>query len=111
MSGVATSRHRNVAVSWRRWVEPALLALTSGLLSAGGVAWVAGGGRWDEVLWAAATVVAVVPSAVWVVAGLLRRDLGVASPQRVRAEARGQCADELAVRDRPAEAAELRWSL
>ncbi|NIH69178.1 heavy metal translocating P-type ATPase [Modestobacter marinus] len=77
MSEVATSRHRNAAVSWRRWVEPALLALTSGLLSAGGVAWVAGGGRWDDVLWAAATVVAVVPSAVWVVAGLLRRDLGV----------------------------------
>ncbi|MCF6509370.1 cadmium-translocating P-type ATPase [Blastococcus sp. MG754426] len=61
----------------RRWLEPALLIVTLGLLAAGGVAWVAGAGPWDDVLWAAATLIAVVPSAGWVVAALLRRRTGV----------------------------------
>ncbi|SFK97997.1 heavy metal-(Cd/Co/Hg/Pb/Zn)-translocating P-type ATPase [Geodermatophilus ruber] len=61
----------------RRWTEPALLVVTVTLLAAGGVAWAVGAGRWDDVLWAAATVIAVVPSAGWVVASLLRRRAGV----------------------------------
>ncbi len=68
----------SVALSWaRRWFEAALLAMTVGLLAAGGVAWVAGSSGWADALWAAATVVAVVPAAGWVVAAVLRRTLGV----------------------------------
>ena len=48
-----------------------------GLLAAGGVAWAVGAGRWDDVLWATATVVALVPAVGWVVAGLVRRTVGV----------------------------------
>jgi heavy metal translocating P-type ATPase len=51
--------------------------VTLGLLAAGGVAWVTGAGRGADVLWATATLVAVVPSAGWVVAALLRRRAGV----------------------------------
>jgi heavy metal translocating P-type ATPase len=61
----------------RRWLEPALLVVTLGLLAAGGVAWAVGAGRWDDVLWATATLVAVVPSVGSLVAALLRRRLGV----------------------------------
>ncbi|MGZ4545200.1 MAG: heavy metal translocating P-type ATPase [Blastococcus sp.] len=61
----------------RRWFEPALLVVTVGLLIAGGIAWVAGSGWWADRLWATATVVAVVPALGWVVAALLRRQLGV----------------------------------
>ncbi|MCZ2857495.1 heavy metal translocating P-type ATPase [Blastococcus sp. VKM Ac-2987] len=61
----------------RRWLEPALLVVTLGLLAAGGLAWVVGADRWDDVLWAAATIIAVVPAAGWMLAALLRRRLGV----------------------------------
>ncbi|SOC46310.1 heavy metal-(Cd/Co/Hg/Pb/Zn)-translocating P-type ATPase [Blastococcus aggregatus] len=59
------------------WFESALLVVTVALLGAGGVAWSVGAGRWDDVLWAAATVVALVPAIGWVVTALLRRTLGV----------------------------------
>ena len=61
----------------RRWLEPGLLVLTLGLLAAGGGAWLIGAGRWDDALWAAATVLAVLPAAGWMIAALLRRTLGV----------------------------------
>ncbi|MBN1093234.1 cadmium-translocating P-type ATPase [Blastococcus sp. TML/M2B] len=61
----------------RRWVEPALLVATTGLLAAGGLAWATGAGRWDDVLWAAATLLALVPAVGWVVVALLRGRLGV----------------------------------
>jgi heavy metal translocating P-type ATPase len=51
--------------------------VTLGLLAAGGVAWALDAGRWDDVLWATATLVAVLPSAWWVVAALLQRRTGV----------------------------------
>ena len=61
----------------RRWFEPALLVVTVGLLVAGGAAWVAGSSGWANTLWAAATLVAIVPAVGWVVAALWRRTLGV----------------------------------
>ncbi len=61
----------------RRWSEPALLVLTLGLLAAGGAAAVTGAGRWDDVLWATATGIAVLPSAWWVGTALAQRRLGV----------------------------------
>lgn len=67
-------------VTWavaRRWLEPVLLAVTVALSVAGGAAWVVGSGHWADVLWAAATLVAVVPAVGWVVAALVRRTLGV----------------------------------
>ena len=64
----------SAAMSWaRRWFEPTLLAATVALLTAGGVAWVAGSSGWADALWAAATIVAVVPAVGWVVAAVLRR--------------------------------------
>ncbi|MCZ2849792.1 heavy metal translocating P-type ATPase [Modestobacter sp. VKM Ac-2978] len=60
-----------------RWLEPALLTVTLALLAAGGLAWASGLGRWDDALWAIATLVAVLPSAGWVIADLIRRRLGV----------------------------------
>lgn len=79
LSGTASDPDRAAggASRLRRWLEPALLAVTLGLLVAGGVAWLAGAGRWDDGLWAAATLLAVVPSAGWVVAALLRGRAGV----------------------------------
>ncbi|MGY1782589.1 heavy metal translocating P-type ATPase [Geodermatophilus sp. SYSU D01036] len=61
----------------RRWLEPALLVVTLGLLAAGGLGWAVGAEGWDDALWAAATLVALVPAAGWMVAALLRRTLGV----------------------------------
>ena len=61
----------------RRWFEPALLLVTVALLVAGGAAWVAGSSGWADTLWAAATLVAIVPAVGWVVAALWRRTLGV----------------------------------
>ena len=66
----------DVSTRWR-WLEPALLGVTLTLLTAGGVAWAMGAGRWDDALWAAATVVGVPPATGWVVVALLRRRLGV----------------------------------
>jgi len=60
----------------RRWFEPALLVVTVALLAAGGVAWVAGSSGWADTMWAAATLVAIVPAVGWVVAALWRRTLG-----------------------------------
>ncbi|MFQ1002386.1 heavy metal translocating P-type ATPase [Modestobacter sp. SSW1-42] len=77
MSGAPDPRRQTAVSRWRRWVEPALLTVTLGLLAAGGLARAVGTGREDDLLWATATLVAVVPSVVWVVAGLLRRRLGV----------------------------------
>ena len=61
----------------RRWFEPALLLVTVSLLAAGGVAWAVGAHPSADVLWAAGTVVAVVPAIGWVVAAIVRRTLGV----------------------------------
>ena len=61
----------------RRWFEPALLLVTVSLLAAGGVAWAVGADLSADVLWAAGTVVAVVPAIGWVVAAIVRRTLGV----------------------------------
>ncbi len=72
------TRPRSNALSGvRRWLEPTLLVLTVGLLTAGIAAWAAGAWWLADVLWAGATVVAVPPAAGWVVAALLRRQLGV----------------------------------
>ena len=74
VAGALTREHVS---GLRRWFEPTLLATTLALLAAGGVAWAAGVDGWADRLWAASTVVAVVPATGWVVAALLRRQLGV----------------------------------
>ncbi|HTJ67059.1 MAG TPA: heavy metal translocating P-type ATPase [Actinospica sp.] len=61
----------------KRWLEPALLALTAAALLAGGVSWWAGNHDAAHVCWAAGTVIAIVPSIVWVVAALRRGHAGV----------------------------------
>ncbi|HET9171050.1 MAG TPA: heavy metal translocating P-type ATPase [Actinospica sp.] len=61
----------------KRWVEPALLALTAAALAAGGVSWWAGDHDAARVCWAVGTVAAIVPSVVWVVAALRRGHAGV----------------------------------
>ncbi|WAX55775.1 cadmium-translocating P-type ATPase [Jatrophihabitans cynanchi] len=60
-----------------RWLEPALLASTVGLLAAGAATWLAGAGGWADVLWGAATVIALPPAVGWVIHALARRTLGV----------------------------------
>ena len=61
----------------RDGLEATFLLVTVGLLAAGGVAWAVGAGWWADLLWAVATVVAVIPAIGWVVAALWRRTLGV----------------------------------
>ena len=60
----------------RSLLEPALLVTTLGLLAAGGVAWAAGAAGTADALWAAATVVAIIPAVGWVIAALRHRTLG-----------------------------------
>jgi heavy metal translocating P-type ATPase len=60
---------------WRR--EPGLLAITATALVAGGVAWLAGARTAADACWAVGTVVAIVPSIVWVVQALRRGRAGV----------------------------------
>lgn len=66
-----------VRAALTRWLEPALLAGTVGLLAAGGVTWVAGAGSWADLLWGAATLLALPPAIGWVIQALARRTLGV----------------------------------
>jgi heavy metal translocating P-type ATPase len=54
-----------------------LLAITAAALVAGGVAWLAGARTVADACWAVGTVVAIVPSVVWVVAALRRGRAGV----------------------------------
>ena len=61
----------------QRWFELGLLLVTVGLLAAGGVAWAVGTTRSADLIWAAATGVAVLPAAAWVVAALRRGQAGV----------------------------------
>ncbi len=60
---------------WR--TEPALLAITGAALIGGGLAWLAGARTAADVLWATGTVVAIVPSVVWVIGALRRGRAGV----------------------------------
>lgn len=76
IGGTPPARRRG-SETVRRWAEPGLLGLTLGLLAAGGVAWLAGSGGWADALWAAGTVLAVLPALWWMVASLLQRRLGV----------------------------------
>lgn len=62
---------------WRSFVEPTLLVLTVGALASGGIAWLAGWRGVADWCWIAATLVAVVPAALWVVAALRRGHAGV----------------------------------
>jgi heavy metal translocating P-type ATPase len=61
----------------RALVEPALLVVTVGLLAAGGLGWVLGGQRLADGCWVVATMLAVVPAVVWMVAALRRGRAGV----------------------------------
>ena len=58
-------------------IEPSLVILTVGALTAGGIAWLAGWRQLADVCWIAGTLVAVVPAMVWVVAALRRGRVGV----------------------------------
>lgn len=62
---------------WRSRVEPTLVVLTVGLLSAGGIAWLAGWQAVSAGCWIAGTLVAVIPALVWVIAALRRGRAGV----------------------------------
>src|SRR6476659_7111676 len=62
---------------WRSLAGPALVVLTVGAFAAGGIAWLAG---WREVAdwcWIAATLVALIPALLWVLAALRRGRAGV----------------------------------
>ncbi|HET6877486.1 MAG TPA: heavy metal translocating P-type ATPase [Jatrophihabitans sp.] len=61
----------------RGWFEPALFALTVLLLAAGGVAWAAGGHSLADLLWAAATLLALAPAIWWVADALRHGRVGV----------------------------------
>ena len=60
----------------RRTVIRVLLVTTIAALVAGGVAWLAGARDIADILWAAGTLVAIVPAVWWVVAALRRGHLG-----------------------------------
>ena len=61
----------------RSLVEPALVVITVGALAAGGIAWLAGWRGVADGCWIAGTLVAVVPSVMWVLAALRRGRAGV----------------------------------
>ncbi|MFJ9834494.1 heavy metal translocating P-type ATPase [Streptomyces sp. NPDC101169] len=69
--------HRLAAVIASSRVEPVLLAVTAAALTAGGIAWLAGGTGLADLFWALGTLSAVVPAAGWVVAALRQGRAGV----------------------------------
>jgi hypothetical protein len=69
--------HRLAAVIASSRVEPVLLAVTAAALTAGGIAWLAGGTGLADLFWALGTLSAVVPAARWVVAALRQGRAGV----------------------------------
>ena len=75
--GGTGSAARGFLARLARLVEPVLVALTVGALSAGGIAWLAGSHQVADGCWIAGTVVAVVPAVVWVLAALRRGRVGV----------------------------------
>ena len=71
MDDVGAARGK-VRARLARLAEPVLVAVTLGALAAGGIAWLAGARRIADGCWIAATVVALVPALVWVLAALRR---------------------------------------
>jgi heavy metal translocating P-type ATPase len=65
------------AKSWRLWWEWALLAAVTAALVGGAAFWFAGRPGVANLLWAGATIVAILPAAVWVIRSLLHRQVGV----------------------------------
>lgn len=61
----------------RPMIEPALVVLTVGFLTAGGAAWLTGSRRVADLCWIAGTLVAIVPATVWVLVALRRGRFGV----------------------------------
>ena len=61
----------------RSLVEPALVVITVGALSVGGIAWLAGWRELADRCWIAGTLVAAVPAVLWVLASLRRGRAGV----------------------------------
>ena len=76
MDDVGAARGK-VRARLARLAEPVLVAVTLGALAAGGIAWLAGARRIADGCWIAATVVALVPALVWVLAALRRGRVGV----------------------------------
>ncbi|RWA15273.1 ATPase P [Mycolicibacterium elephantis DSM 44368] len=66
-----------VTTRWRTLREPALMMITSGALTVGGVLWLIGLRDAADVSWIVGTAVAVVPAILWVVSALRRGRLGV----------------------------------
>jgi heavy metal translocating P-type ATPase len=66
--------NEDILRSWRQWV---FLTLMAALLAAGGGFWLANERGAADATWALATVVALVPAVVWVVAALRRGRTGV----------------------------------
>ncbi|WP_086869534.1 heavy metal translocating P-type ATPase [Streptomyces viridochromogenes] len=58
-------------------LEPALLAVTTAAVTAGGIAWLVGAGGLADLLWGLGTVSAVVPAVGWVLSALRRGHAGV----------------------------------
>jgi heavy metal translocating P-type ATPase len=61
----------------RSLVEPALVVITVGALSVGGIAWLAGWRELADRCWIAGTLVAAVPAVLWVLVSLRRGRAGV----------------------------------
>ncbi|MFG3590766.1 heavy metal translocating P-type ATPase [Streptomyces sp. NPDC047990] len=61
----------------RQWFEPMLLAVTAGALTAGGLSWLIGAHDVADLCWILGTVIAVVPSAIWVLSALRHGHAGV----------------------------------
>ncbi|MGQ5637883.1 MULTISPECIES: heavy metal translocating P-type ATPase [unclassified Streptomyces] len=72
----AQLRHLTAAVVSSR-LEPALLAVTAGALTAGGIAWLTGAGNVADLLWGLGTLAAVLPAVGWVLASLRHGHAGV----------------------------------
>ncbi|MFC7259309.1 heavy metal translocating P-type ATPase [Streptomyces lutosisoli] len=69
-------RNAFAAIAGRRF-ETALLAVTAGALTAGGIAWLVGASEIADLCWGLGTVVAIVPAVVWVLDALQRGHAGV----------------------------------
>ncbi|MCL6732685.1 heavy metal translocating P-type ATPase [Streptomyces neyagawaensis] len=76
-SALAARLHRLTSTGVSRRLEPVLLVVTAAALAGGGIAWLVDAPNVADLLWALATVAAVVPAVWWVLAALRRGQAGV----------------------------------
>ncbi|MBB5155997.1 heavy metal translocating P-type ATPase [Saccharopolyspora phatthalungensis] len=68
---------QNVARRFRPWLEPTLLAVTTGALLLGVIAWAVGAASTADAAWVVGTAVAIVPALTWMALALWRGRTGV----------------------------------